>query len=116
MTIALIILAALLGVAAAGSAVQKLRRDARVVATMHSVGVSDRQIPILALLEILGALGLLVGIWLPLVGAAAAIGLLLYFLGAIIAHVRAKAPVKEAIPAAVLMVLALVTTLLELAR
>jgi uncharacterized membrane protein YphA (DoxX/SURF4 family) len=116
MTIALIVLGALLGIAALGSGLQKIRRDARVVAVMHSVGVSDRQIPILAILEILGALGLLVGIWVPVLGIAAAIGLALYFLGAIIAHLRVKAPVKDVAPAALLFVVAIATAVLELAR
>jgi DoxX-like family len=114
--IALIIVATLLGIAAAGSAVQKLRRDATVVASMPSVGVGDGQIPVLAVLELLGAAGLLVGIWFVPLGILAAIGLTLYFLGAVIAHIRAKAPVKEAAPALVLALLALATALLEFAR
>ena len=115
MGIALIVLASLLGIAAAGSGIQKLRRDARIVASMHSVGVTDRQIPILAILELLGALGLLVGIWIAPIGLAAAIGLSLYFLGAVIAHFRVGAP-KEAIPAFVLMLIAIATAVLEWAR
>lgn len=116
MTIALIVLATLLAVAATGSAVQKLRRDPRVVESMHAVGVGDRQIPLLALLELLGALGLLVGIWLTPVGIAAAIGLALYFIGAVLSHIRARTPRREAIPAVVIMLLALATVLLELSR
>jgi hypothetical protein len=114
--IALIITATLLGIAAAGSAVQKLRRDATVVASMHAVGVGDGQIPVLAVLELLGAAGLLVGIWFAPLGVLAAIGLTLYFLGAVIAHIRAKAPAKEAAPALVIALLALATALLEFAR
>lgn len=116
MSIVLVIVAALLGIAATGSAVQKLRRDPMVVKTMHSVGVADRQIPILAALELAGAAGLLVGIWVPIIGVAAAVGLTLYFLGAVVAHIRAKAPAKEALPAGVLTIVALATTLLELMR
>ena len=115
MGIALIVLASLLGIAAAGSGIQKLRRDARIVESMHSVGVTDRQIPILAILELLGALGLLVGIWIAPIGLAAAIGLSLYFLGAVISHIRVGAP-KEAIPALVLMLIAIATAVLEFSR
>jgi hypothetical protein len=115
-TIALIVVGTLLGIAAAGSAVQKLRRDARVVETMHSVGVADRQIPILAALELLGALGLLVGIWWTPIGIAAAAGLSLYVLGAVLAHLRAKAPAKEALPALVLLLVAVATLVLEVRR
>ena len=37
-----------------------------------------------------GALGLLVGIGVPLLGLAASIGLVLFFIGAIITHFRAR--------------------------
>ena len=116
MTIVLIILATLLGIAATGSALAKLSRQARVVESMHSVGVKDNQIPILAVLELLGAVGLLVGIWFAPIGVLAAFGLTLYFLGAVIAHVRAKTPFGEAVPALALAIIALITTILELAR
>jgi len=115
-TIALIVLATLLGIAALGSGLQKLRRDPRIVESMHAVGVSDRQIPRLALLEILGSLGLLIGIWIIPIGIAAAAGLALYFLGAVVAHVRVKASFKESIPAIALMAIAIVTVILEVSR
>lgn len=40
-------------------------------------------------LEWLGALGLIVGIWVPWIGLAAAIGLALFMIGAAVARVRA---------------------------
>jgi hypothetical protein len=36
-----------------------------------------------------GALGLLIGIGVPLIGIAAGIGLVLFFIGAIVTHLRA---------------------------
>ena len=116
MTVVLIIFATLLGIAAVGSAMGKLTRQARVMESMHSVGVKDNQIPILAVLELLGAAGLLVGIWFTPIGVLAALGLTLYFLGAVIAHLRAKAPFAEAVPALALAIIALITTILELTR
>lgn len=116
MSIALIVLAVLLGIAATGSAVQKLRRDPRVMESMSSVGVRPAQVPVLAVLELLGALGLLIGIWVPWIGIAAAIGLALYFLGAVVAHLRMRAAAKEFAPALILAVLAIVVVVLELAR
>jgi hypothetical protein len=41
-------------------------------------------------LKAAGAIGLLVGIGVPLIGTAAAIGLILFFVGAIITHLRAQ--------------------------
>lgn len=116
MTIALIILGVLLAVAAAVSALGKLRRLPSVVATMHGVGVSDRGMVVLAIAELAGALGLAVGIWLSVLGVLAAAGLTLYFLGAVIAHLRVKAPAKDVAPAGIILVLAVAVLVLEFLR
>ena len=116
MSIALIVFATLLGLAATMSALGKLRRMPQVVETMHAVGVKDSQMPILAILEILGALGLVIGIWIPVLGVLAAAALTLYFAGAVVSHVRVKQPVKDLAPALVLTLVALATTILELGR
>ena len=116
MTIALIVLATLLGLAAGGSALQKLRRDPMVMASMRAVGVPESRVPLLAVLEILGAIGLIVGIWIPWVGTAAAAGLALYFLGAVIAHIRVRSSLKESMPAGAILVIAVATLALQLAR
>ena len=47
-------------------------------------------LPILATLKAVGALGLLVGIGVPPIGIAAAVGLTLFYIGAIVAHLRAR--------------------------
>jgi hypothetical protein len=44
----------------------------------------------LGLLKAAGALGLLVGVVVPPIGIAAAAGLVLFFVGAIITHLRAR--------------------------
>ena len=112
----LVIVAVLLGIAALGSAFGKLSRNPKVVESMHSVGVTDPQMRGLAVLEILGALGLLLGIWLPWLGVLAAACLTLYFLGAVVSHLRAKQGLKEVAAPIALTVLALITTALELKR
>jgi hypothetical protein len=50
--------------------------------------VSESWITPLGILKAAGAIGLLVGIGVPLIGTAAAIGLILFFVGAIITHLR----------------------------
>jgi hypothetical protein len=72
------------------SGIGKLHRTPYIVKTVHEVvGVPLRWFPLLAGLEFAAAAGLLVGIrWAPL-GITAGIGMALYFVGAIIAHVRA---------------------------
>jgi hypothetical protein len=60
---------------------------------------------ILAACEFAGAAGLVLGIWWPLLGVAAGVGLVLYFVGAIAAHLRVD-DVKGMGPAAFMLVLA----------
>jgi hypothetical protein len=80
-----IVLAAL----AAFSGVGKLRHDPKIVRVIHEIiGVPLKFFPHLAACEIAGALGLVVGIWWPPLGIAAAIGLVIYFVGAVVSHLR----------------------------
>jgi hypothetical protein len=71
------------------SGVGKIRRDPIQVKVVHeTVGVPLKYFPMLAACEFAGALGLVVGIWWPIIGVAAGIGLVLYFVGAIVSHLR----------------------------
>jgi hypothetical protein len=71
------------------SAIAKLKRDPHVVEVIHeTVGVPLRYLPALAACEVLGALGLIGGIWWPPIGITAGMGLVLYFVGAVVAHIR----------------------------
>jgi DoxX-like family len=58
----------------------------------------------LGLVKIAGALGLLAGIAYRPLGIAAAIGVVLYFLGAVITHVRAGDKKGIATPAVIMLV------------
>jgi hypothetical protein len=51
--------------------------------------VEERWLPTLGILKLLGGLGLLAGFAVPQIGVAAAGGLVLYFLGAIVTVLRA---------------------------
>ena len=85
------------------SGVAKIRRDPKVVRVVHEVvGVPMRYFPFLAACEFAGALGLLLGMVWPPLGVAAGIGLVLYFLGATISHLRVG-DVKGIGPAAFLL-------------
>ena len=59
-------------------------------------------------LEVLGGIGLLIGIWLPGLAALASAGLTLVMLGAVLTHLRTKDPLKKIALAIVLEVLAIV--------
>lgn len=73
------------------SGTAKLRQTRHVVKMINEVvGVPLKWFPWLAACEFAGAVGLLIGLaWRP-IGLAAAIGLTLYFLGALLAHVRVR--------------------------
>ena len=70
-----------------GVAAAKLSTDD--VIKMAKAGVPESWITMLGILKTAGAVGLLIGIGVPLIGMAAAIGLILFFVGAIITHLRA---------------------------
>jgi len=65
-------------------------RYKQVLINMAKAGVPGSWITMLGTLKAAGALGLLVGIGVPLIGTAAAVGLILFFVGAIITHLRAR--------------------------
>src|SRR5262245_62838691 len=72
------------------SGMMKVRHDPRTTKIINEVvGVPLKFFPFLAACEFAGAIGLLVGIAWPALGLASASGLVLYFIGAVIGHVRA---------------------------
>lgn len=81
------VLAAAANLFAAGS---DFVRDQRVAANMARTGVPESWMIPLGLLKAGGALGLLVGIWVPPIGVAASVGLVLFFVGAIVVHLRSR--------------------------
>ncbi|KAA5832835.1 DoxX family protein [Saccharopolyspora hirsuta] len=73
----------------AGIAVADLAKAKFVLANSAAVQVPESWLPVLGSLKAAGALGLLLGLLgVPLIGVAAAVGLVLFFIGAVIAHVR----------------------------
>jgi uncharacterized membrane protein YphA (DoxX/SURF4 family) len=112
MNILTTVLVIFLAFAATLSAVGKLRKVPQVVDTMTSVGVSGSQMRILAVLEIAGGVGLLVGFAVPAIGVAAAIGLTMYFIGAVIAHVSVNDKIPAYAPAIFLTLISATTAYL----
>ena len=116
MKIALDILGGFIGISIAFSAFGKIKRIPGAVAAISHVGVKEKRYNQLALLEILGSLGLLVGIWSKPIGVAASIGIALYFIGAQTAHMRVKDSFKLMFPATFLFVISAAVMVLELKR
>ncbi|MFI0453494.1 DoxX family protein [Actinomadura sp. 6N118] len=71
--------------------VADLVRAEFVVANSTKVGVPTSWIPWLAVPKAAGAAGLLLGLMgVPFIGMAAALGLVLFFVGAVTVHIRAR--------------------------
>jgi len=105
-----IVFAALLVFSGSG----KIRRQPHQVKVVHeTVGVPLKYFGWLAACEFAGAVGLLLGIAWPLLGMAAATGLILYFVGAITAHLRVG-DVKGIGPAAFMLGMAVAALVLRL--
>ena len=90
-------------VATAGIAVADLTPAGFVLANSAEVGVPRSWLRPLAAVKLAGAAGLVVGLLtLPALGIAAAVGLVLFFVGAVITHLRAHVVYNIAFPGAYL--------------
>jgi hypothetical protein len=116
MKIALNIFGGFIGLSIAFSAFGKIKRIPGAIEAIAHVGVKEKQYNQLAAIELLGSLGLLVGIWLKPIGIAASIGIALYFIGAQTAHFRVKDSFAKIFPAFFLFIIAAAVMILELKR
>ncbi|HXB89151.1 DoxX family protein [Mycobacterium sp.] len=83
------------------------------LAIRDHLGVKPGQWRLVGLLELAGVAGVLVGLVWPPIGIAAAIGLALLVLGAIVFHVRASDSVADTAPAVIGLGLAVATAILQ---
>lgn len=89
MNIAYLVVTLVFAALVAFSGLGKIRRDPRIVQVVHVVvEVPLKYFALLAACEFAGALGLVLGVWWPSVGVAASFGLILYFVGATVSHLR----------------------------
>jgi DoxX-like family len=93
MFIAYTVVGILLAFGVLGSATAQVTGNKVVIENLVHLGLPPGIRPFLASCLISGGVGLLVGIWYPPLGIAAAVGLVLYFVGALAAHLR-KGDVK----------------------
>lgn len=96
------ILAALLVVAFAALGTAKLAAVPAMRAKAEHVGFSVTAYRRIGLLELLGVVGLLIGAFVPVIGALAGAGLLMLLGGAVAAHVRNGDGIRDIAPAIVL--------------
>ena len=127
MLTAYVVVGGLLVAYLAFSVTADVARYHRVLTAMANANVPESWLTTLASLKAVGALGLLVGIAVPLIGpttaaisttaaaigTAAAVGVILFFVGAVITHLRARD--HSLAPATVFLLLAVATLALGLA-
>ena len=83
------------------------------LAIRDHLGISPSLWRAIGLLELAGVVGALAGLaWWP-IGLAAAVGLALLSVGAVVSHVRATDSVAETVPAAIGIALAVATAVLQ---
>ena len=99
MFVAYVVVTIITIIANAAAAVADLSRAQFVLANSAEVGVPPSWLPLLAALKAAGAAGLLIGLLgFRYLGIAAAIGLVLFFTGALTVHVRARVFYNLAFP------------------
>jgi hypothetical protein len=89
MTTAYVIVTVVTALINIAAAVADFARAQFVLDNAAAVHLSDRSIAPLGALKAAGAAGLIVGLFgVPVIGLAAAVGLVLFFIGAVAIHVR----------------------------
>ncbi|MBM3828485.1 MAG: DoxX family protein [Actinobacteria bacterium] len=104
-----VILSVLLALVCVGSAVADFKLMPQIVESMQRLRMPTRVIPALGIAKVAGALGLVVGFSNGALGSYAALCLSLYFFLATALHLRAHDTLANTAPAAVLLVVAVLT-------
>lgn len=113
MFIAALIVSVLLALLLVSSAISKLRGAESSLSVLDTVRWPRDRAWILAVVELVGAAGLVIGLlWWPL-GVAAAAGVIVYFVGALVAHLLARDP-RGAVSPIVPLALAIAALVLRL--
>jgi hypothetical protein len=97
--IAAITLSVLVALVFVANGVAKLLGHPKMIEASTHLGYSMRAFRIIGLLEVLGALGILLAPLCVPLSVTAAIGLVLLTLGGFVAHLRASDPIRLAMPA-----------------
>lgn len=111
MTVTLYVVTGLLMALLLYSAAMKVSGRAEVIASYARVGVPADKLPLLAVILVVGVLGLAAGFYWTLLGVVVAAAFVLYFLLALGAHARHDDLKNAAVPT-VLLVLAVTSAVL----
>ena len=114
MDVARNVLEGLLALVLLGSGGSKLVRARPVVANFARMGIGLGLLPVLGTIELVLAGGLLIGFGVPIIGELAALGVIVFMIGAVSVHLALRDARTGPVPAVVLGTLALVLTLLNI--
>ena len=116
MHIPVIALTVILAAVFLSTAVPKLAGKAQMRQRMDHLGVSPGLTRVLGVLELAAVAGLLLGLlWAPL-GIAAAVGIALQMVGAVVYHARAKDPAAETLTPVIFAVAAVALVVLHVLK
>jgi DoxX-like family len=111
MRIAIVVVSIVFAALLTASAAFKLSHRPAAVESYRKAGVPEAWLNGLAAVLLLAAAGLVVGVWWPIAGIAAAVGLVLYFVLAVGFHIRANDTAHVVTPAVLAGVAAAVVVL-----
>ena len=103
------ILSIVLAVLCTASAIGDFLKLPSVMKAAETVGCPPNLCNILGLIKMLAAVGLIVGFAIKEIGIAAAVGLSIYFVLAVGAHLRVKDHFKGILPAIVMLAISIAT-------
>jgi uncharacterized membrane protein YphA (DoxX/SURF4 family) len=99
MFIATVIVGSLLATMFVAAGLPKVGKASSAVSQAEELKIAPTSYQIIGVLELLGAAGVLLGLWISWLGVAAGSGLALMMIGAVAAHLRAGQSAKKAVPA-----------------
>ena len=97
------VVASILIAALVATGIGKVKRAKPIRHNLRAVEVSRKWWNPMAAVEFIGAIGLAIGLLFPPLGILAALGITLYFAGAVIAHIRTQDP--NVVPSGMFMIL-----------
>ena len=116
MSLATVIVTSCLAALFAFASAIKLLGVAQSLAIRDHLGISPSLWRVIGVLEFAGVVGVLTGLWWSPIGIAAADGLALLSVGAVVSHVRKSDSIAETAPSIVGLLLAVTTAVLLYAR
>ena len=110
------VLAVILILVCVASALMDFRKPEKLVEEMKKLKVPVERLPLLGVIKIFGAIGLVIGFQRIRIGELAGVGLCMYFAIATVTHTRIKDTVKDTAPAFVLFVVSVLYVLTSVAK